>query len=275
MCATVSTDPHAGNLGVELLDMSSSIPEERVRLVYYDFGQAAELQPNQAEGILEIIEAIVDMDVDRSVSSFQKMGVLKEGADLSVVRAKVADNYRTGKVKANRKKLRKRGYKFRNVTSAASSASSATNSTESSGGGDAAVMKYFTLPAEYAFVGRALSQMNGVGKSLDPEFDFVSAAAPWIYEIKGAGLYIKEEALKWITSFPDKVTDFFCPRGDDGAIVPPKERILTAVRTAAGVLLVFLVSASKLITRDRDPKTPIWDNSTTPIWDDDRAALAL
>jgi len=281
VCATVSTDPHAGNLGVELLDMSSSIPEERVRLVYYDFGQAAELQPNQAEGILEIIEAIVDMDVDRSVSSFQKMGVLKEGADLSVVRAKVAENYRTGKVKANRKKLRKRGYKFRNVTSAASSASIATNST--AGGGDAAVMKYFTLPAEYAFVGRALSQMNGVGKSLDPEFDFVSAAAPWIYEIKGAGLYIKEEALKWITSFPDRVADFFCPRGVDGAIVPPKERILTAVRTATGVLPVFLTSASKLINRDRDPKTPIWensptpiwDNSTSPIWDDDRAALVL
>jgi len=39
--------------------------------------------------------------------------------------------------------------------------------------------------------------MDGVGKSLDPDFDFVSSAAPWIYEIKGATKYLKEEAIKW------------------------------------------------------------------------------
>lgn len=65
-------------------------------------------------------------------------------------------------------------------------------------------MQYFTLPTEYAFVGRALSQMDGVGKSLDPEFDFISSAAPWIYEIKGAGKYLLEEFLKWRDQFCDK-----------------------------------------------------------------------
>jgi predicted unusual protein kinase regulating ubiquinone biosynthesis (AarF/ABC1/UbiB family) len=110
----VSTDPHAGNLGVEIMNMDSTKSEERVRLVYYDFGQAAELQQNQADGILDIIEAIVDMDVDKSITSFQKMGVLKDDADLVAVRQKVAENYRTGKVKANRKKLRKSHYKFKN-----------------------------------------------------------------------------------------------------------------------------------------------------------------
>jgi predicted unusual protein kinase regulating ubiquinone biosynthesis (AarF/ABC1/UbiB family) len=58
-------------------------------------------------------------------------------------------------------------------------------------------MQSFTLPAEYAFVGRALIQMNGVGKGLDPEFDFISSAAPTIYEIKGTITYLKEEAAKW------------------------------------------------------------------------------
>ena len=227
--------------------MNSSRPEERVRLVYYDFGQAAELQPNQADGILDIIEAIVDMDVDRSIRSFQKMGVLKEGADLALVRAKVADNYRTGKVKANRKKLRKRGYKFREDSNSTAQSTN-SNSTTKSTGGDAAVMQYFTLPAEYAFVGRALSQMNGVGKSLDPEFDFVSSAAPWIYEIKGAGLYVREEALKWITNIPGKVTDFFSPVGEDGAIIPARQRLVPAVETAAAVLLLSLVSVLGLFT---------------------------
>lgn len=250
----VSTDPHAGNLGVEVLNKESSVQEERVRLVYYDFGQAADLQQNQADGILDIIEAIVDMDVDRSIESFQKMDVLKEGADLSVVRAKVADNYRTGKVKANRKKLRKRGYKFKVEADSSSNStnSSNTTATTTSGSSDAAVMQYFTLPAEYAFVARALSQMDGVGKSLDPEFDFVSSAAPWIVEIKGAGLYVKDEALKWITNVRDLIgipkagRKISMKHHGDGR--QPKAILVPPLQTAVAVALVFLVSATRFLT---------------------------
>lgn len=193
--------------------MNSMIPEKRVRLVYYDFGQAAELQQNQADGICEIIEAIVDMDVERSIESFQKMGVLKEGANLEAVRAKVADNYRTGKIKANRSKLKSRGFAFKeeNDLSTASSATALTSNTTIGNATNAQVMQFFTMPAEYAFVGRALSQMDGVGKSLDPDFDFVSAAAPWIYEIKGARRYIKVEVLKWVTNVRNQICDGLFP----------------------------------------------------------------
>jgi predicted unusual protein kinase regulating ubiquinone biosynthesis (AarF/ABC1/UbiB family) len=209
----VSTDPHAGNLGVELLNLNSTTPAERVRLVYYDFGQVAELQQNQANGILAMIESIVDMDVDRSVESFREMGVLKEGANLTIVRAKVADNYRTGKVKANRKRLKQRGYQFQDKVDSfgASSVGSGENATKVN---DAEVMQYFTLPAEYAFVGRALTQMHGVGQTLDPDFDFVSASAPWIYEIKGAGRYLQDEAVKWITNFYNQLRDGLVPKVD-------------------------------------------------------------
>lgn len=192
--------------------MNSSIPSERVRLVYYDFGQAAELEQNQADGILDIIEAIVDMDVDRSIEAFQELKVLKEDADIEAVRAKVADNYRTGKVKANVKRLKKRGYKFRSPSTTGEN----TNSTivseplsmENNTVSDTKVMQYFSLPAEYAFVARALTQMDGCGKSLDPEFDFITSAAPWIYEIKGAGKYLQEEAFKWIRNLQKQVCDF-------------------------------------------------------------------
>lgn len=167
--------------------MTSHIPEKRVRLCFYDFGQAAELQQNQADGILEILEAIIDSDVDRSVQAFQQMGVLVDGADLDVVRAKVAENYRTGKIKASRKRQEK---------SYGIIGEKAITSKVNEPASDPHVMQYFTLPAEYAFVGRALAQMDGVGKSLDPSFDFISAAAPWFYEIKGADKYLKDEALK-------------------------------------------------------------------------------
>lgn len=197
-----STDPHAGNLGVEILDSTATSPEKRVRLVFYDFGQAAELNRGQADGILDVIEAIVDSDVEKSVKAFEEMGVLKENADLDKVRAKVSDNFKTGKIKANRKRLSQRGYKF-----APPQETNTTKTTDliSTPPPDSDVMQFFSLPAEYAFVARALAQMDGVGKVLDPEFDFVSAAAPWIVEIKGASQYIRDEAVKFFANFKGKL----------------------------------------------------------------------
>jgi predicted unusual protein kinase regulating ubiquinone biosynthesis (AarF/ABC1/UbiB family) len=61
---------------------------------------------------------------------------------------------------------------------------------------DAEVLQYFTLPAEYAFVARALAQLDGVGKFLDGDFDFISSAAPWMFEIKGVAKFLQEEAAK-------------------------------------------------------------------------------
>jgi len=196
-----STDPHPGNLGVELRNTKTGLrPSERVRLVFYDFGQAATLQPSQGDGILDILEAIVDTDVDRSMESFQKMGVLKPDADLPAVRAKIADNYRTGKIKANKKGLYKKGIRPKTgINSLAETGSKAEIPKDSD------VLKSFTLPAEYAFVGRALGQMDGVGKDLDPEFDFVTSAAPWIYEVKGAKSYVKEQTEKKVKSLFESI----------------------------------------------------------------------
>lgn len=204
-----STDPHPGNIGVELVPTTSEESSSmKPRLVMYDFGQASSLTRNQADGILEIIEAIIDTDVDRSITAFQKMGVLVDGADLDKVRKKVAENYKTGKIKANRKKLSKKGFKFRDEEDATGEPSTAA-SEDGQAPNDAEVMSYFTLPAEYAFVARAISQMDGVGKSLDPDFDFISNAAPYIVEIKGADLYVKDEVEKFFRSLQDRIKTFF------------------------------------------------------------------
>ena len=181
---------------------SSSV---KPRLVMYDFGQASSLTRNQADGILEIIEAIIDTDVDRSITAFQKMGVLVDGADLDQVRQKVAANYKTGKIKANRKKLRQKGYKFRKEDTNSNEIESMVTSEVGGVPNDSQVMSYFTLPAEYAFVARAISQMDGVGKSLDPDFDFISNAAPYIVEIKGTDLYLKEEVCKFFRSLQERI----------------------------------------------------------------------
>ena len=203
---------------IDIVPGAVEVPK-KPRLVFYDFGQAATLTQGQADGILEIIEAIVDMDVDRSVEAFQKMDVLVDGADLDEVRAKVSDNYRTGKVKANRKKLRRKGYKFKDEEDTKKKSDNSeiddiqigldgTPTSNATASSDAKVMSYFSLPAEYAFVARAISQMDGVGKTLDPEFDFISSAAPYLVEVKGADLYLKEEVIKFFRGIQGKITKF-------------------------------------------------------------------
>ena len=197
-----STDPHPGNLGVEILE--NGMP----RLVMYDFGQACELNGDQAEGILDVIEAIIDYDSGRCVEAFAKMGVLKDAADLRMVRAKVQDNFNTGKVTVKQKKLRKSGYKFK-VTIPTDTANGVANDTMKVK--DSEVMEFFQLPAEYAFVARALSQMDGVGKSLDGDFDFISSSAPYLVEIKGVGNYFKDEWGKWVVKVEKQVLEWQKP----------------------------------------------------------------
>lgn len=182
-------------------------------MVFYDFGQACSLADDQAGGILDVIESIVDSDAKKSVDAFSRMGVLKDGADLELVQAKCQQNYDEGKLKVKKRK-RRRGSRYAKKEEEALAkevekaeldaridlAEQAKNTTGTSEGvNDLEVMASFTLQSEYAFVARALSQMDGVGKSLDPEFDFISAAAPYLVEVKGTGKYLTDEIKKKFT----------------------------------------------------------------------------
>ena len=215
-----STDPHPGNLGVEVLDDDGGGGGGRSspRLVFYDFGQACSLANDQAGGILEVIESIIDSDASKSVSAFGRMGVLKDNADLDRVRAKCQQNYDTGMLKVKKRRKRSSGgarsggrKKSRTETEetvdldgrldAASiklllDETTAQPPPPAEDVNDAEIMGYFTLQSEYAFVARALSQLDGVGKGLDPEFDFISAAAPHLVEVKGTGRYLVDEMKK-------------------------------------------------------------------------------
>jgi len=154
-------------------------------------------------GILHVIEAIVDMNVDNCVDAFIQMGVLASDADLDKVRSKVKDNFETGKVKVKRRGRKGSGKNRDDVVSTDKNETTNTTQIVTVAGNvtegkvdDSEIVGYFTLPAEYAFVARAISQMDGVGKGLDSEFDFISASAPYLVEVKGSELYLQDEAKK-------------------------------------------------------------------------------
>jgi predicted unusual protein kinase regulating ubiquinone biosynthesis (AarF/ABC1/UbiB family) len=229
-----STDPHPGNLGVEIINNNEKgMGKATPRLVFYDFGQACSLQNDQSGGILDVIEGIVDSNVDNCVDAFVRMGVLVDNADLDKVKRKVQKNFETGLIKVKSKKKRRKNQAKTNpnlnnndaqqstidadlnigneksdsslsVAPRNSSSSVKTNSNslvdkDEEPLNDAEIMTFFTLPAEYAFVARAISQMDGVGKGLDADFDFISASAPYLVEIKGGEKYIFDEVKKLVT----------------------------------------------------------------------------
>jgi len=217
-----STDPHAGNLGVAIVNRGT---KKSVQLVFYDFGQACSLKDDQAGGILDVIEGIIDYDVDKCVNAFQRMGVLADNADLAKVKRKVNDNFKSGKIMVKEKKQRKKaGQTSISYDESAAAVSTLREDSKPSTAkiqnanvaegednekiNDAEIMSYFTLPAEYAFVARAISQMDGVGKGLDRDFDFISAAAPWLVEIKGGEKFVEDEAKKFVSSLFKGVLDY-------------------------------------------------------------------
>jgi len=177
-----NTDPHPGNLAVD-----DKYPGGRI--IFYDFGQACELQEDQADGVLQVIQSIVDLDAPACVQAMVKLGCLKEGADLKAVEAVIQNNFNTGKVKSKRSK--------RQADVSQEQEQAAKDSKQSE------VMKYFQLPPSLAFVARALTQLEGVGVMLDEDYefiDYVAAKVPELQMERGAGLsYLAGQIFKSFT----------------------------------------------------------------------------
>lgn len=177
-----NTDPHPGNLAVDTATPGG-------RLILYDFGQACALEDTQCDGVLQVIQSIVDLDARDCVKAMGSLGVLKENSDTAKLEALINNNFKTGKVKS---KVSKR--KAEELPAADGKVP-----TESE------TMQYLQMPSELAFVCRALVQLNGVGVMLDEDFEFIEAVADKVPEVqmeRGAGLdYLASQFFKQMTPF--------------------------------------------------------------------------
>lgn len=178
-----NTDPHPGNLAVDTGSPGG-------RIILYDFGQACSLEDSQCDGVLQVIQSIVDFDAKMCVEAMGKLGVMKENADTVKLEALINNNFKTGKVKS---KLSKR------KASEPEPAADVKVPTESE------TMQYLQLPSQLAFVTRAVTQLNGVGTMLDEDFEFIEAVADKVPEVqmeRGAGLdYLAGQFFKQMTVF--------------------------------------------------------------------------
>jgi len=145
-------DPHPGNIAVS----------PNGALIFYDFGMMGRIKTNVREGLMQTLFGIASKDGDRVVKSLVDLGALAPTEDMGPVRRSVQymlDHFMD--------------QPFENQSVAAIS-------------DDLYEIAYdqpFRFPATFTFVMRAFSTLEGVGKGLDPEFNFMEVAKPYAMQL--------------------------------------------------------------------------------------------
>ncbi|MBD2384220.1 ABC1 kinase family protein [Cylindrospermum sp. FACHB-282] len=145
-------DPHPGNLAVS--------PDGA--LIFYDFGMMGRIKANVREGLMETLFGIAQKNGDRVVQSLIDLGAIAPTDDMGPVRRSVQymlDNFMDKP--------------FENQSVAAISEDLY----------ELAYNQPFRFPATFTFVMRAFSTLEGVGKGLDPEFNFMEVAQPYAMQL--------------------------------------------------------------------------------------------
>jgi predicted unusual protein kinase regulating ubiquinone biosynthesis (AarF/ABC1/UbiB family) len=145
-------DPHPGNIAVS--------PEGA--LIFYDFGMMGRIKTGIREQLMETLFGIAQKNADRVVTSLIELGAIAPVDDMGPVRRSIQ-------------------YMLDNFMDKPFEAQSVSQISD-----DLYEIAYdqpFRFPATFTFVMRAFSTLEGVGKGLDPEFNFMEVAKPFAMEL--------------------------------------------------------------------------------------------
>ncbi|MCC5615323.1 AarF/ABC1/UbiB kinase family protein [Nostoc sp. CHAB 5836] len=145
-------DPHPGNIAISA----------NGALIFYDFGMMGRIKANVREGLMQTLFGIAQKDGDRVVQSLIDLGAIAPTDDMGPVRRSVQymlDHFMDKP--------------FENQSVAAISDDLY----------EIAYNQPFRFPATFTFVMRAFSTLEGVGKGLDPEFNFMEVAKPYAMQL--------------------------------------------------------------------------------------------
>ncbi|MDJ0687553.1 MAG: AarF/ABC1/UbiB kinase family protein [Xenococcaceae cyanobacterium MO_188.B32] len=145
-------DPHPGNLAVS--------PEGS--LIFYDFGMMGEIKTNIREKLMDTLFGIAQKNSNMVVDSLIELGALTPTGDMTPVRRSVQymlDNFMD------------KPFEEQSVDAISEDLY------------DIAYGQPFRFPATFTFVMRAFSTLEGVGKGLDPEFNFMEVAQPFAMQL--------------------------------------------------------------------------------------------
>lgn len=149
-------DPHPGNIAVSADGA----------LIFYDFGMMGKIETNVREQLMETLFGIAGKDGDRVMNSLVKLGALSPTDDMGPVRRSIQymlDNFMD------------KPFENQSVNAIADDLY------------EIAYDQPFRFPATFTFVMRAFSTLEGVGKGLDPEFNFMEVAQPFTMQLMSEG----------------------------------------------------------------------------------------
>lgn len=142
-------DPHAGNLAIG--------PDGRI--VIYDFGMVGEISQSQREAILGCIAAVININAQELIKNLVVLGIVKEDAKQeSMLRAvePFIEYYKGKQIKE---------LDFTNLEHDID---------------QIAMDRSLKLPPSLAYLLRTASTLEGIARSLHPNFSFVEAAKPTV-----------------------------------------------------------------------------------------------
>lgn len=149
-------DPHPGNIAVSL----------QGSLIFYDFGMMGQVQPITRQRLMGTFMGVAQRDANQVMNSLVELGALAEVEDMSPVRRSIQyilDNFMD------------KPFEEQSIEAISD---------------DLYAVAYdqpFRFPATFTFVMRAFSTLEGVGKGLDPEFNFMEAAKPFAAQLMTSG----------------------------------------------------------------------------------------
>ena len=149
-------DPHPGNIAVS--------PDGS--LIFYDFGMMGQVQAITREKLLDTFFGVAQKDADRVVESLVALGALAPTDDMGPVRRSVQfmlDHFMD------------KPFEDQSVSAISDDLY------------EIAYDQPFRFPATFTFVMRAFSTLEGVGKGLDPDFNFMEVAKPFAMQLMTNG----------------------------------------------------------------------------------------
>ncbi|MGL5509235.1 MAG: ABC1 kinase family protein, partial [Microcoleaceae cyanobacterium] len=149
-------DPHPGNIAVNA-DGS---------LIFYDFGMMGQIRTDIREKLMQTLFGVASKDAEKIVDSLVELGALVPTGDMGPVRRSIQ-------------------YMLDNFMDKPFEAQSITAISDDLY--DIAYDQPFRFPATFTFVMRAFSTLEGVGKGLDPDFNFMEVAQPFAIQIMNDG----------------------------------------------------------------------------------------
>lgn len=165
-------DPHPGNMAVS----------QDGCLIFYDFGMMAEVKSVDRDQMIRTFFAVLRKDADQVIDTLTDMGLIEPVADMTPVRRImrfILDKFTEKPVEIQAfNQMRSEIYALFE-------------------------RQPFRLPAKMTFILKALTTLDGVARTLDPQYNLLVAAKPFVKSIsttKGQGSGIGELA-KQATEF--------------------------------------------------------------------------